>query len=320
MKGLFLTNQLSAERTSSLKGDAADAGLEALEDVRNLQAKGSKNARKDLIKKIGKVDVWDKKKQKVKREWIAVLLPHEWLCKLNNKVPSASLTTWEEKGSIPTPLSFWCDGVPYKWNRSESVEVMNVALPGIPQWRNLRIPFACIEHKVLCENTFNQIFDILLWCLQSLATGEHHLSRHDNLDWLLANKTRKRLAGKQHGVRAVLVKADWKAFKDISSFPGWRDLLVVHSYFAGHEEQDGTRDQPLDHWLLLFRQKLELGKPVSNLLAAPTLHVHQFRPDWLHSMGQGVTADFFGNFLLWTLLPKMAGCNHGEKIKSCLSS
>jgi len=51
VKGLFLTNQLSAERTSSLKGDAADAGLEALEDVRNLQAKGSKNARKDLIKK-----------------------------------------------------------------------------------------------------------------------------------------------------------------------------------------------------------------------------------------------------------------------------
>ena len=104
-----------------------------------------------------------------------------------------------------------------------------MALPGIPQWRNLRIPFARIEHKVLCENTFNQIFDILLWRLQSLATGEHHLSRHDNLDWLPANKTRKRLAGKQHGVRAVLVKADWKA--------PWRDLLVVHSYFAGHEEQ-----------------------------------------------------------------------------------
>ena len=65
---------------------------------------------------------------------------------------------------------------------------------------------------------------------------------------------------------------------------------------------------------------LALGKPVSNLLAAPTLPVHQFRPDWLRSMGEGVTADFFENFLLWTLLPKMAGCNHGEKIKSCLSS
>ena len=29
-----------------------------------------------------------------------------------------------------------------------------------------------------------------------------------------------------------------------------------------------------------------------------------------------MTADFLGNFLLWTLLPKMAGCNQGEKIRS----
>ena len=171
VRDLFLTNQLSAERTSSLLGDAAAAGVEALEDVKNLQGKAGKNVHRDLMRKFAKrakqwpdlywskVDVWDKKKQKVKREWIAVLLPHEWLCKLNSKVPDGSLTTWEGLGplgqgecaracselgcSTLTPLSFWCDGVPYNWDRSESLEVMNVALPGIPQWRNLRIPFAC---------------------------------------------------------------------------------------------------------------------------------------------------------------------------------
>lgn len=36
VRDLFLTNQLSAERTSSLLGDAAAAGVEALEDVKNL--------------------------------------------------------------------------------------------------------------------------------------------------------------------------------------------------------------------------------------------------------------------------------------------
>ena len=39
-----------------------------------------------------------------------------------------------------------------------------------------------------------------------------------------------------------------------------------------------------------------------------------FRPDWLHSMDQGVTADFLGNFLLWTLLIKV------KKSGLCLSS
>ena len=350
VRDLFLTNQLSAERTSTLLGDAAAAGVEALDDVKNIQAKDSKNVHRDLMRKFAKkakqwpdlywskVDVWDQKRQKVKREWIAVLLPHEWLCKLNNKVPSGSLTTWEGLGplgqgecaracselgcSTLTPLSFWCDGAPYNWDRSESLEVMNVSLPGIPQWRNLRIPFACIEHKVLCENTFSQIFDILLWSLQSLATGEHPLRRHDNLDWLPQDKTRKRLAGQPHGVRAVLnlVKADWKAFKEIFSFPGWQGnggiCWLCRATLQDMRSKDTTSDQPLDHWSFLLRQKLDLGKPVSNLLAAPTLRVHQFRPDWLHSMDQGVTADFLGNFLLWTLLPKMAGCNQAEKIKS----
>ena len=112
VRDLFLTNQLSAERTSTLLGDAAAAGVEALDDVKNIQAKDSKNVHRDLMRKFAKkakqwpdlywskVDVWDQKRQKVKREWVAVLLPHEWLCKLNNKVPSGSLTTWEGLGPL----------------------------------------------------------------------------------------------------------------------------------------------------------------------------------------------------------------------------
>ena len=140
-----------------------------------------------------------------------------------------------------------------------------MALPAIPQWRNLRIPFACIEHKVACENTFSQIFDTLLWSLQSLATGGRPLRRHDNLDWLPADKARKRLAGQTHGVRAVLnlVKADWKAFKDIFSFPGWQGhggiFWLCAATLQGMRSKDSTSDQPLDHWSFLLRQKLELG-------------------------------------------------------------
>ena len=52
VKDLFLTNQLSAERTSSLLGDAAAAGVEALEDVKNLQGKAGKNCAQRLDEKI----------------------------------------------------------------------------------------------------------------------------------------------------------------------------------------------------------------------------------------------------------------------------
>ena len=43
VRDLFLTNQISAERASSLLSDAHGAGVETLDDVANLQKKGSKN-------------------------------------------------------------------------------------------------------------------------------------------------------------------------------------------------------------------------------------------------------------------------------------
>ena len=161
--------------------------------------------------------------------------------------------------SLAAPLSHLClSGV--IWDRSESLEVMNVALPGIPQWMNLRIPFACIEHKVLCENTFSQIFDILLWSLQSLATGEHPLSRHDNLDWLPNDKARKKLAGQTHNCRAVLhlIKADWKAFKETFAFPGWQSngaiCWLCTATLQDMRSKDSTgADEALSHWGFLLR-------------------------------------------------------------------
>ena len=67
-----------------------------------------------------------------------------------------------------------------------------------------------------------------------------------------------------------------------------------------------TADMPLDHWSFLHRQKYEYGKPVSTLLAAPTLRVHQFKPDWLHTMDQGCTADFLF-FFFGSFFPKCMG-------------
>ena len=351
VKDLFLTNQVSAARASSLFSDAASAGVQALQDVAGLEAKANRNVHRDLLRKLAKkskdwpqiywakIDFWHPKKQKVQKEWLAFLLPHEWLGKLAARIKDASLlATWQGLGPTAQsecaraaqelqckdliPLSFWCDGVPYNWDRSQSLEVMNLGMPGVPEWMNLRIPFTCFEHKRLSTNTFEQIFEILIWSLQSLACGEHPLQRHDFLDWLPTDKARKRFAGKQYGLRAALsvVKADWKAFKDIFHFPGWQGdegcCWLCKATVQDMRSKPHTADMPLDHWSFLQRQKYEYGKPVSTLLAAPTLRLHQFKPDWLHTMDQGCTADFLGIFFLWILLPKMHGRNQTERIRS----
>jgi hypothetical protein len=128
-------------------------------------------------------------------------------------------------------------------------------------------------------------------------------------------------AGLHHGIRAALslVKADWKAFKEIFSFPGWQGnegiCWLCRATLQDMRTKTSTTDQPLTHWTFLHRQIHEYGKPVSQLLAAPTLRIHQFKPDWLHTMGQGCTADFLGNLLLWIVLPKLPGSNQGERVR-----
>ena len=72
---MFLTNQISAERASSLVSDAHGAGVETLDDVASLQKKGSKSVHRDLLRKFAQkakdgpkvywalVDFWQPKKK-----------------------------------------------------------------------------------------------------------------------------------------------------------------------------------------------------------------------------------------------------------------
>lgn len=350
LRDLFLTNQVSAERASSLLTDAHGAGVEAMDDVAHLHQKGSRNVHRDLLRKFVKkgkhwpkaywalIDFWHPKKQVVQKEWLAFLLPHEWLCKFLKQAGSfEKLASWEGLGpqgqrdclracselgtASLIPLALWADGVPYNWDRSQSLEVMNLALPGVPEWANLRIPFTCFDHSRLAPNTFDQIFGVLVWSLQSLAAGFHPLHRHDEQLWRPSDASRRKLAGQHLGLRAVLlwVKADWKAFKEIFSFPGWQGhegiCWLCKATLLDMRTKTSTKGMALDHWGFLHRQVHVYGKPVSTLLAAPTLRIHQFGPDWLHTMDQGCAADFLGNLFLWVVLPKLPGASKDERIR-----
>jgi hypothetical protein len=72
---------------------------------------------------------------------------------------------------------------------------MNLSLPGVPEWVNLRIPVTAFERKRIAPGTFDQIFEILNWSLQSLATGVHSLARHDGSPWKPSDAPRKKKLG-----------------------------------------------------------------------------------------------------------------------------
>ena len=71
------------------------------------------------------------------------------------------------------------------------------------------------------------------------------------------------------------------------------------------------RHQRLSTLEFIHRQK-ELGKKISPIFSVQGVSNRIFRFDWLHSVDQGVAADFFGN-TMETLLPKLDGQSKAEK-------
>ena len=111
------------------------------------------------------------------------------------------------------------------------------------------------------------------------------------------------------------VRGDWKAFKEIFRFPGWRGkdgccwkCNCIVSQVTG-ATLDAPRRRPenrLTHWSFLSRQRA-LKRSTSALQQAPYLRTSCFQIDWLHACDKGVAAEFLGKFLRWAVLPKLEG-------------
>ena len=99
----------------------------------------------------------------------------------------------------------------------------------------------------------------------SEASGGDPLARHDGSPWKPSDAPRKKNAGLHHGIRAALslVKADWKAFKEIFSFPGWQGnegiCWLCRATLQDMRTKASTTDRPLTHWTFLHRQIHEYG-------------------------------------------------------------
>ena len=84
-------------------------------------------------------------------------------------------------GDVPlVPIGLWGDGVPCNWDRTESVEVVSMNLPGRDgQWGPLRIPRVAISKKDVGPNTMDDLMGVIAWSLRYLAARMWPSSRHD---------------------------------------------------------------------------------------------------------------------------------------------
>ena len=183
--------------------------------------------------------VWNKRLQQ-EETTISFLLPHDIMA-LIIRVSDAE-KVYDSEGLDPRSaahlracetavgtrlvgLGLWGDGAPCNWDRTESIEVFSMNLPGQSgEFRKLRILLTGISKKqVVSTSTLNDMMEIVSWSLQHLALGVYPRDRRDGTPWLPTESRRQHCAGKALGVRGALVevRGDWKFMKECFGFPGW---------------------------------------------------------------------------------------------------
>ena len=254
VEDLFAENVISAARATMLLSKAKDAGVQVaikvIKQLPGVKKKWLKNASRKLRRSIRRDDkwpepywfharVWDRKADKEAIKKICILLPSDvleviWefglkavllgtshydkLTKDHHEWMKQQLNVQELLG-----FGFHGDGVPCNYDRTESVMLTSINLPGLTR-RNgrLRIPLCILPDHCIGVNTFDDIYEVFAWDMRSLLCGVRQECRHDLGPWDL-EKDRKR--SKLHGVREfraclVQVRSDWEWLTKCYHFPG----------------------------------------------------------------------------------------------------
>ena len=115
-------------------------------------------------------------------------------------------------------IGIWGDGAPTQWDRSESIDVISMSLPGSLEYRSLRIPLVVLPHSRVCSETWVDFFKIIKWSLVILATGRWPSKRHDGTAWETTDSCR---VTARPLLRGALVESrqDWKFAAEVFGFP-----------------------------------------------------------------------------------------------------
>jgi len=254
VQDLYAENAISATRAAHLLSKAKNAGIKIatkfIKKMPGVKPKFAKNCARNLRRSIRKDDnwpdvywfdarVWDRKLDKEVVKKICILLPSEVLEVIwKHGVKEVLLGTshydkltkdhheWmKQQLNVSELLGFGLhgDGVPCNYDRTESVMLTSINLPGLTG-RNgrLRIPLCILPDHCISSNTFDDIYEVLAWDMRSLLCGVRQECRHDNGPWD-RDKDKKRL--KLHGARdfrscLVQVRSDWEWLTKCYHFPG----------------------------------------------------------------------------------------------------
>ena len=338
---LLLTGAVSGKRARSLYSDSQTH--DPRETVELAKVADSSHAHRDLLRKLKKDKKWpgmfqatvpilNRATQEAEAGKIEIMLPHELVSaistwnnhddefwKLENlraackqHLDNASKELGFAENDRILPIGIWHDGIPVKYDRSESLEVVTMNFPHVGgAWASMRIPLTALYKGHMVKNaTLDGIMRVLTWSLVCLAEGVY--PSHGPDGEALTGK-RAKLAGKTlPKALLVEVRGDWSAFKSAFRLPGWAEresccyrCSANKTNFMDTSSSAPWRQSPLTHWQLLANIYATEGS-CPPLFGAPGFRTDIFAIDWLHCVDQGVAADFLG-CLMHTILKEIPG-------------
>ena len=246
LEDLFAENLISGNRCQTLLHKAHKAGVKAFRKTARRWLK--KNAARTVTRRRLKntkwpdkywaeIRVWDKKTKSERKEWICIHLIHEILDTIFHlglkevilsedkldKVGKNHLQWMRTTLSLDELLGFGIhgDGVPCNYDRTESVEIISLNLPGVGgAYARMRIPLIVLPHSYVSDNTMDDLMEILAWSMRHALAGTLPVARHDGSPWLKSDRRRSKKTG-DLGWNSCLVevRSDWDFLNKCFHFP-----------------------------------------------------------------------------------------------------
>ena len=251
---LFADNRISAKRTTVMLGKASKAGVKVPKKL--TKTKGKNQARALTRHKLKRTKwpdyyyfecrVWDRKGNREVTVEIPVVLPSEVLEVLWKASRSKDDLLGEHHFDSGTKAhvahmkselgvsELFCwgvhgDGVPCNYDRTESVAITSLNLPGLPGSNGrMRVPICILPEWCMGDNTMDDINAVFAWDMRHSLAGARPTCRHDGSAWLPTDKERNKRMTVPVPIRTCLcqIRADWDWMGHVFHFP-------FHSVKAG---------------------------------------------------------------------------------------